>query len=244
MVEVSKLPKLKKLKKEEKKEEPVPKIGERIKQLKGQGYDNKEITSILYQEGYNTKEIMEHHLPLRTLKMKPSDDESVMGAMAGTTKGPGYLDELKRMIQVQIGRSRELTEVFYNIGLGGMLAALSKSGIGMDEFEKIALKQEGLRDALRTAGETIFKALEYYQSDLVTKVEAERDEARAYAATMEATLEDLNKELDPKLRMEKMIYTYLLSGASEPETLITLIDKWLGMELSELGKVKLEAITA
>ena len=115
---------------EEEEEEPVeekPTIDERIDQLKTAGVtDNKKITQVLYSEGYSTHEIMKRHLPLKALKKKPEDDESVMSAIAGTTKGPGYLDEFKTMIQQQISRSRELTDVFYNVGLGALLAALRK----------------------------------------------------------------------------------------------------------------------
>jgi len=216
-----------------------PTIDERIAELKEAGKNKTEIVQILYKEGYNTHEMMKRHLPLRALKVKPVQEESVMAAIAGTTKGAGYLAEFKTMIQRQISRNRQLTEVFYNIGLGILLASLNKSGLSMDEFRVIALKGEGLSDALMRAGETAFKALEYFESDMIVKVEAERDEARAYAAVLEKRAEDLMQEIDPKLRMEKMILTYLLSGASDPETLITLIDKWLGMELTE---VRMEAI--
>ena len=222
-------------------EEPVPHIDERLEQLKAQGYDKKEITQILYQEGYNTRDIMERHLPLKSLKRKPTDEESVMGAIAGTTRGPGYLNELKIMIQRQIGRSRELTDVFYNVGLGTLLASLRKSGMAIEDFRRIALEQGGLKEALEKAGETVFKALEYYESDLVTKVEDERDEARVYASVMETKVRALMKDLDPKFRLEKMILTYLLSGAPEPDTLMTLIDKWLSIELTE---VRMEVISA
>lgn len=222
-------------------EEPQPNIDERLDQLKAQGYDKKEITQILHQEGYNTRDIMERHLPLRSLKRRPTDEDSIMGVMAGTSKGPGYLEELKAMIQTQIGRSRELTEAFSNIGLGIVLASLRKSGMPIDRFKDIALNKGSLMTALERAGETAFKALEYYQSDLVTKVEDERDEARVYASVLETKVRALMKDLDPKFRLEKMILTYLLSGAPEPDTLMTLIDKWLSIELAE---VRMEVISA
>ena len=220
--------------------EEKPGIDERIEQLKKAGVtDNKKITQILYAEGYSTHEIMRRHLPLKALKKKPDDDESVMSAIGGTTKGPGYLEEFKTMIQQQISRSRQLTDVFYNVGLGALLAALRKSGIEIEDFRKIALTREGLQGALMKSGETIFKALEYYESDLVTKVEDERDEARAYASLLETRVGTLIKNLDPKLRLEKMIQTYLFSGNVVPETLLALIDKWLALEI---GVVKLEMI--
>lgn len=216
-----------------------PTIDDRIKELRDEGHDNAEIARILHQEGYGTHEIMKRRLPLKALKTKPSDDDSVMGAITGTTKGPGYLDEFKMMIQRQIGRSRELTEVFYNIGLGTLLASLSKSGMGIEEFRKIALKQEGLREALEKAGETAFKALEYYQSNLITKVETERDEARAYSSLLETEVSSLKRNSDPKFRLEKMIHTCIFSGNVDPNTLMALIDKWLSIELAE---IKLEML--
>lgn len=226
----------------EPKEEEKPTIDERIKELKAEGKDPKEITRILYEEGYSTHEIMRRHLPLKSLKTKPEDDESIMGAIAGTTKGPGYLDELKMMIQNQIRKSRQLTEVFFNIGLGTLLASLSKAGISIDDFRKIALSEEGkgLREALEKAGETAFKAIEYYQSDLITKVEKERDEARAYASILETKVNEAFEKLDPKFRLEKMIQTYLFSGNVDPDILNTLLDKWLSMETAGL---KLELMT-
>lgn len=221
--------------------EERPTIDERIKELRDLGASNKTITQTLYEEGYSTHDIMKRHLPLKSLKKRPEDDSSVMGAIAGTTKGAGYLEEFKTMIQHQISRSRELTDVFYNIGLGTLLASLRKSGISIEAFRKIALTREGLREALEKAGETAFKALEYYESDLITKVETERDEARAYATVLETRVNDFVKQLDPKLRLEKMIQAYLFSGKVEPDTLMTLIDKWLEMETAE---IKMEAIAA
>ena len=218
-------------------EGPKPTIDERIAELETEGKTKAEMVLILYGEGYNTREIMERKLPLKALKTRPESDDSIMGAIAGTAKGSGYLDEFKTMIRVQISRSRELTEVCSDVGLGVLLAGLAKSGVSMAEFQSIALKREGLREALVRAGETAFKALEYYQSDLVGTVEGERDEARAYASLMEGKLDELAKHMDPRLRMERMIHTYLLSGGSDTEILTSLLDKWLAMEVTD---VKLE----
>ena len=215
-------------------EKARPTIDDRIEQLREEKKSNAEITQILYEEGYSTNDIMRRHLPLKSLKRKPEDVSSVTDAIAGTTKGPGYLDEFKTMIQQQISRSRELTDVFFNVGLGTILAALRKSGLSMEDFRKIALDKKGLREALQEAGETAFKALEYYQSDLITKVEAERDEARSYASILEVKTNELVQQIDPKLRLEKMIVTYLLSGRVEPDTLMSLIDKWMSMEMAEI----------
>lgn len=176
----------------------------------------------------------------RPIRGKEVSEEQVQAVILGPeTKTPGYLDEFKKMIQSQISRSRELTEVFYNIGLGILLASLSKSGMNITEFRAIALKNEGIREALEKAGETAFKALEYYQSDLITKVEEERDEARVYASQLETQVDELTKNVDPKFRLEKMIHTYLFSGNVDSNTLMTLIDKWMSIELTE---VKMEML--
>ena len=219
-------------------EEPAgglrPTIDERIAELEAESKTKEEMVLILYNEGYSTREIMARKLPLKALKTRPESDDSIMGAIAGTAKGSGYLDEFKTMIRSQISRSRELTEVCSDVGLGVLLAGLSKSGVTMDEFQRIALKREGLREALVRAGETAFKALEYYQSDLVGTVEGERDEARAYASLLESRLEELMKYTDPRIRMERMIQTYLLSGGSDTEVLTSLLDKWLAMEVTNV----------
>ncbi len=227
---------------EEKIEQERLPIDERIEQLRAEEKNDREITRILYDERYATTEIMKRKLSLAHLrKKKPTSSASVHDAIAGTTKGPGYLDEFKTMIQQQISRSRELTDVFYNIGLGTLLASLSKSGLSMEDFRKIALKKEGLREALESAGKTVFKALEYFESDLIVKVEKERDEARAYSTILESRVNKMLKSLDPKFRLEKMIQTYLFSGNVDPDTMDRLLDKWLAMEVTE---VKLELIAS
>jgi len=111
----------------------------------------------------------------------------------------------------------------------------------MEDFRKIAMQEGPLREAFKKAGETAFKALEYFQSDLITQVEKERDEARAYATLIETKIDELAKCVDPKLRFERMIQTYLFSGKVDPEILVTMIDKWLAMETAEL---KMEALLA
>lgn len=210
-----------------------PSIDERIEELKKKDISKSDMTVILYNEGYNTQEIMRRHLPLKALKKKPADDSSVQGAIAGTTKGPGYLDEFKTMIQRQIARNRELTEIFGDIGMGAVLAALRKSGMKIADFRAIALQRESLKTALEAAGDTIFKALEYYESDKILAVEAERDEARGYASYMEAAME----QLDPKMRMEKMIQLYLLRADVQPEVLMSMIDRWLALEMPTVAEV-------
>jgi len=219
---------------EREKEERAP-IDERIEELEKMGYSKADIVLQLYEEGYPTQEIMKRHLPLKALKrMKASEDEQFLGAMKGRVRGEGYLDEFKNMIRAQVSRSRELTELCGNVGLGVMFAALHKSGVGMDDFRRIALNEGTIKDALGKAAETAFKALEYYKSDRIIKVEEERDEARAYASLLEAQIEDLKRKLDPKFRLEKMIYNLvLLSGTArvDPNALMTLVDKWLELEV-------------
>lgn len=165
-----------------------------------------------------------------------ASDFLFMRSIEGPTKGTGYLQELKDMVRAQISRTRELTETFYNFGLGIFMAALAKSGIDMDEFRKIVGEEGRLREALMRAAETAFKALDYYQSDAVKKLEEERDEARAAYSIVAAQLKSLLNSLDPKVRLEKMIYSYLLSGSVDPNTLGMLIDRWLGMEWAQVRK--------
>lgn len=218
---------------EEEIEHTKPNIVDRIKQLREQKKSNSEIAVILYDEKYATTEIMKQRLPLAALRTrKKAQESSVQDTIAGSSKGPGYLDEFKGMIRGQINRSRILTETFSNVGLAVLLAGLSKSGVSMDDFRKIVGSPEEMRVALEKAGETAFKALEYYQSDLITTVEKERDEARAYSTILETQAEDLVKQLDPRVRFERMIQAYLFSGRCEPEPLITLIDKWMAMEVT------------
>lgn len=219
-----------------------PSIDDRIKELEAEGKSKTDMVLILYQEGYSTHEIMKRKLPLKALKRaKERKETGVLGAIEGSVKGAGYLDQLKDMIRTQIGRTRELTEEFYNLGLGVLFASLAKSGVSMEDFRKIAMQEGSLREAFKKAGETAFKALEYYQSDLVTQVEKERDEARAYSTILRTRVDELVKQLTPRIRLEKMIQAYLFSGNVENKTLMSLLDRWLEMEAVE---AKMEAIAA
>ena len=97
----------------------------RLKDLEDMGLSKNDIVLRLYDEGYSTHDIMKRHLPLKALKRKRERVEaSVIGSMEGGVKGPGYLEELKNMVRGQIGRTRELTEEFYNLGMGVLLASL------------------------------------------------------------------------------------------------------------------------
>lgn len=223
---------------EEQEEIEKPAIDDRIEELKAQELNKEEIVLKLYDEGYNTGHIMKRYGgTLKVVKKRRARSEAgVMGALEGGVKGSGYLEEFKNMIRAQISRSRELTAVFYNLGLGTLFASLHKTGMNIEDFRKIASTKGGLKEALQKAGETAFKALEYYESDLITRVEGERDEARAYASLLETQMNKLIKDLDPRVRLEKMIQTYLFAGKVEPDTLMTLIDKWLSMEAAEVKK--------
>lgn len=218
----------------EEEKERVP-IDQRVKELEEEGLSKPEIVLCLYDEGYPTQDIMKRGFSLRHLaRRKKSTDEELLAAMRGAVRGEGYLQELKNMFRSEISRTRELTEFFYDVGLGVLLAALRKSGIDIDDFRRMTMERGAVRDILNKAGEAAFKALEYYQSDLITKVEVERDEARAYASLLEAQLDDIKRKLDPKFRLEKMIYNMvLLSGTMkvDPNTLMTLVDKWLELEV-------------
>lgn len=222
--------------------EPEPGLGElkkpideRIDELKEEGKTPSEIVLILYEEEYSTHEIMKRGLPLRALK-HPSEKtaEPSVSLIEGTVKGTGALQEFKELIRVQISKTRDLSEAFYNLGLGVLLASLSKAGISIEDFRKIATQEGPLKDALKTAGDTAFKALEYYHSDLITHVETERDEARAYASLLETRVEEIKKIMDPKVRMEKMIYNLvLLSGTvkMDPEALEKVLSSYIGLEV-------------
>lgn len=224
-------------------EEPAeerPHFEDRLEELEASEMAKKDVCRTLIFEGYNPRLLVAkfgglYAKVMRQIKAERGKEEApILGAIAGPTKGPGWLEEVKEMVRSQMSRSRELTEVFSDIGLGILLASLSKSGMNMEEFQKIALKREGLRESLIRAGETAFKALEYFESDLVSSVEAERDDARAYASYLESQWVTLSKQLDPKFRLEKMIQTYLLSGGADGDILMSMIDKWISIEFTDM----------
>jgi hypothetical protein len=166
------------------------------------------------------------------------EDEQAQVAIAGPTEGMGYLQELKDMIRAEIGRTRELTEAFYDYGISVLLAALSKTGTSMEEFRKVAKGEVSLKTALSKAAETVFKALDLYQSDVVQRfeeriraLEEERDEARATYAHAVAKMKELarvvERFLEPLLRFERLIIFYLASCKVNANVLAMLLDKWL-----------------
>jgi hypothetical protein len=217
--------------------EGLPPIESRVKELRAEGLSEADIVLRLYEEGYPTRDIMKMGFSLRYLarRRKMEEERDLMATLEGPAgRAEGYLAELKTMIRSQISRTRELTELFYDVGLGVLLAALRKSGMKIEDYRKIALERGAVREALKMAGETAFKALEYYDSDMISKLEEERDEARVAYSLVAAQLKELTKSLDPKFRLEQMIHTYLASGNVDPEVLTTLIDKWLNIEVAGL----------
>lgn len=222
-------------------DELVP-IIERIEELKKEGKENKDIVNILYGEGYNTRSIMMQGFSLRGLKTKTAvdGDEEIQSVIAGPPgRESGYLSEWKELVRRQMSRSRQLTEVFYDLGLSVLLASLSKSALTTDEYRQIFAEPEKLREALMNASQTAFKALEYFKADAMKTLEKERDDARSYASLLESEFgkisKSLDEALDPKLRLEKMIYNLvLMSGTSpvDPNAISALLDKWLTIEIS------------
>ena len=219
----------------------LPPIEDRIKQLEAERKEKRDIVNILYTEGYLPKDIMSQGMSLRYIRKKTDvDDNTIQAIIAGVPgKGLGYIAEWKELVRHQMSTSRQLTNVFYDLGLTILLASLSKSGLTIEEFSKIFKEEGQLRAALTTASETAFNALEYYKADAMSNLEKERDEARAYSILLEDSMDKVSKELeqalDPKLRLEKMIYNMVLMSGStpiDPQALQTLINSWLTIEIS------------
>lgn len=149
-----------------------------------------------------------------------------------------YLQELKDMIRAEIGKTRELTEAFYDYGINILLATLSKSGSSVEDFKKVAKGEASLRTALNKAAETVFRALDLYRSGAVRKLkervrvlEEERDGARAAYAYAGAKMKEfarvVERSLEPLLRLEGLIMFYLTSCKVSADVLAMLLDVWL-----------------
>lgn len=212
-------------------------IQERIEELKKEGKEKKAIVNILYTEGYKTKSIMMQGYSLRSLKTTSTlEDDDIQKTIAGAPgKGPGYIAEWKELVRRQMSRSRQLTEVFYDLGLTVLMASLAKSGLTTEDYRKIFADESSLREALMTAAQTSFKALEYFEADAMTNLERERDNARAAYALLETEISKLSDSLDPKLRLEKMVYNLILTSGStniDPNALTALINKWVDLEIT------------
>lgn len=217
---------------------------ERIKVLKEEGKTNKEICLILEHEGVNPQLIITQFGGAYTAAKRDerkqaeasqeSAEDRVQLDLQGRGGKDGWLVEIQTMIAAQVQKSRELTTFCFNQGLAVLLASLYKTGMTMDDFRKIALTQTGLAEALQKAAEIPYKALDAFESDRYALLENERDGARMYASTLEVSRDELMKNLDPKIRLERMIISYLLSGNVDPNVLTPLIDKWLSLELEEI----------
>jgi len=196
----------------------LPPIKSRIAELKKEGItDRKEIAHALYSEGYPTAEIMRSRLPIRGLKSRTvagrgkMDDDSTQAILASGTRGTGYMQELKDMVRRQVSLSSEFASACTNAGVQVVLSALRRTELKPEEVRRVFTDKDNLKAVVDKATETALKALEYYDSDRITKVENERDEARAYACLLEAQIDDIKRRLDPKFRLEKMIYNLVCS---------------------------------
>jgi len=200
----------------------LPPIKSRIAELKKEGItDRKELAHALYSEGYPTTEIMHARLPIKGLKGRTAarsgklDDDSTQAIIASGTRGTGYMQELKDMVRRQVSLSSEFASACTNAGIQVVLSALRRTELKPEELRRVFTDKDNLKDVVGKATETALKALEYYDSDRITEVESERDEARAYACLLEAQIDDIKRRLDPKFRLEKMIYNLvLLSGTA------------------------------
>ena len=235
------------LKKEEKPPKEIPispeekaSFEERLEELKASEMNKHDICRTLALENYNPSLLMTQFGGLyrkvaNEIKAeRAKDEDSHIAAMAGITKGEGYLAEQKDFIRFEFSRNTVVMKFVVDLGYAVFLAALSKTGVPPEDLLK---NPDDLLKALTPLREMVFKAIQYYDSDKINKVEGERDEARAYSSYLAAQWEDIAKQLDPKFRLEKMINTYLFSGSADTDLLLSLIDKWLSIEM---GAIRLE----
>lgn len=124
----------------------------------------------------------------------------------------------------------------YIWALTGASANLNEFGMSIEDFRKAALS-ENFIEILERSEEFGFKILENYESDRISKAEAERDKAIAerdkaqkYVRNIEAQTEMLVKHMDVRLRFEKMIQAYLFSKAVNPDVLAHMIDKMVELD--------------
>lgn len=242
------------LRKKEEPPEEIPKppeerssFEERLKELEASEMNKHDICRTLVLEDYNNRLIVAkfgglYAKVVREIKAeRGTEDESHLGALAGTAKGEGYLDEQKARIRFEFSRDTVVMKFVVDLGWAAFLAGLSKAGIPPDNLRMVASDPESFSKVLMPIRETVCNAIKYYQSDAVSKVEGERDEARAAYTIVRSQLEDLAKGLTPGIRLERMITAYLLSGNVTPEVTVELVERWINMEEMELRK---EAIPA
>lgn len=162
---------------------------------------------------------------------KVQDDEGVQAAIAGPQgRREGYLAEQKELIRKVFSRNRELIEFTNDLGLTVLLAALSKTGLTAEGFQKIFQGKENLRDSLNKAGDFCFTAIDTYGTDVVMKLEKDRDTARGQVIVLEQLISKARQEFDPAYRLELMITNLILSSGTtqiDPQALDILVDKWV-----------------
>jgi len=215
-----------------------PPIDTRIEQLKKDGYGRRDIAQTLYNEGYSTRDMMSRGYPPNLISKKKKgealSDESVRMTIAGAARGPGYLDELKKMIRAQISLSREFAEACTNAGVQVVFSALKRTNLSTDEVRQIFKNVEALTNVVDKATETALKALEYYDSERIERLEEERNEARVAYSLAAAQLKEMQRRMKPKAILERLLYAYIVSGNTDANMLTALIDKLLSLEMGEL----------
>jgi len=212
-------------------------IDERVEELKEEGLSREDIARTLYEEGYPTQAIMSRGYPLAALRKRGRnevDDRTVQAAVKGTTRGPGYLQELKDMIKTQISLSREFAEACTTAGVKVLFAALKMGGVSEEEIGQITTNVGALENVVDKATKMALKAIEYYDAERIEQLERERDEARAMVVLLEAQLDKIKQSLDPLVRLERMIYNLaLLSGTVKVDhnVIMAIMEKWLAMQV-------------
>jgi len=213
-----------------------PPIDFRLQELRDLGVDDKEAVRALHEEGYSTHDMMVIGLPVKSAfsEQRDSSEEGAMSQVQGRVRGEGWLEEVKNLVRYQVFRTREFTEFFYNVGLASSLAAIKKSGVKLEDLEKLTASKTGdLMGTLSQAPKTIFRALEAYDADMIPKLEQERDEARFEAINLAAQMDELKRKMEPMYRLENMIYKLsMLSATSkvDPTVINELLDRWLSMQ--------------
>jgi arsenate reductase-like glutaredoxin family protein len=226
----------------------LPPLWEVVEELKDQGLGKEEVAQKLSDMGFPKTVIAYAGFPVGGLGR--IGERSLEEQVKGTTRGPGYAEELKELIRKQISLSREFAEACTEAGVQVVFAALKKTNLATEDLKKIFANKEALTEIVSKTTETALKSIEAYNSDLIKKMEEEwnerlrkledeRDEARAALRYAVAKLKQLEKALDPVLSVEKMIYTYLMSGNTDHNVFSMLMDKWLELRLE---MVRMEAI--
>lgn len=132
----------------------------------------------------------------------------------------------------------------YIWALTGASANLNEFGMSIEDFRKAALSEDFV-EILQRSEEFGFKILENYESDRISKAEAERDKsiaerdkAQKYVSHLEVQTEMLVKRMDLRLRLEQMIQAYLFSKAVNPDVLTAMINKMFELDRMTTKKVE------